>query len=51
MVATHSRRVFHQAIAQAMAGESRAPQPMHGKLSKIHHTGTSVFRGLNNDFL
>jgi anthranilate synthase component 2 len=23
---------------------------MHGKLSKMHHTGKSVFRGLNNDF-
>jgi anthranilate synthase component 2 len=23
---------------------------MHGKLSRIHHTGKSVFRGLNNDF-
>jgi len=29
----------------------RAPVPMHGKLSRIHHTGRSVFRGLNNDFL
>jgi len=28
----------------------RAPMPMHGKLSRIHHTGKSVFRGLNNDF-
>jgi anthranilate synthase component 2 len=24
---------------------------MHGKLSRIHHTGKGVFRGLNNDFL
>jgi anthranilate synthase component 2 len=23
---------------------------MHGKLSRVHHTGKSVFRGLNNDF-
>ncbi len=23
---------------------------MHGKLSTIHHTGRSVFRGINDDF-
>jgi anthranilate synthase component 2 len=23
---------------------------MHGKLSRIHHSGKGVFRGLNNDF-
>ena len=42
----------HQAIGQAYGGQVvRAPEPMHGKLSRIHHTGKSVFRGLNNDFL
>jgi anthranilate synthase component II len=42
----------HQAIGQVYGGEVvRAPVPMHGKLSKIHHTGRSVFRGLNNDFV
>jgi len=42
----------HQAIAQAYGARVvRAPQPMHGKLSKIHHKGTGLFRGLNNDFL
>ncbi|HKD47915.1 MAG TPA: aminodeoxychorismate/anthranilate synthase component II [Rhizomicrobium sp.] len=41
----------HQAIGQAYGAKVvRAPQPMHGKLSTIHHTGRSVFRGLNNDF-
>jgi anthranilate synthase component 2 len=41
----------HQAIGQGYGGTIvRAPEPMHGKLSKIHHTGKSVFRGLNNDF-
>jgi anthranilate synthase component 2 len=41
----------HQAIGQVYGGKVvRAPSPMHGKLSKIHHTGKSVFRGLNNDF-
>ncbi|HET7084885.1 MAG TPA: aminodeoxychorismate/anthranilate synthase component II [Rhizomicrobium sp.] len=42
----------HQAIGQVYGGSIvRAPEPMHGKLSRIHHTGRSVFRGLNNDFL
>lgn len=42
----------HQAIGQAYGGTIvRAPEPLHGKLSRIHHTGRSVFRGLNNDFL
>jgi anthranilate synthase component 2 len=41
----------HQAIGQAYGGRIvRAPEPMHGKLSRIHHTGQSVFRGLNDDF-
>ncbi len=41
----------HQAIGQVYGGKIvRAPEPMHGKLSRIHHTGKSVFRGLNNDF-
>jgi anthranilate synthase component 2 len=42
----------HQAIGQVYGGSIvRAPEPMHGKLSKVHHNGKSVFRGLNNDFL
>ena len=41
----------HQAIGQVYGGTIvRAPAPMHGKVSRIHHTGKSVFRGLNNDF-
>jgi anthranilate synthase component 2 len=41
----------HQAIGQAYGGRIvRAPEPMHGKLSRMHHTGKSVFRGLENDF-
>jgi anthranilate synthase component 2 len=41
----------HQAIGQVYGGDIvRAPAPMHGKMSTIHHTGKSVFRGLNNDF-
>ena len=42
----------HQAIGQVYGGTIvRAPEPMHGKLSRMHHTGKSVFRGLNNDFM
>lgn len=42
----------HQAIGQVYGGRIvRAPEPMHGKLSRMRHTGKSVFRGLNNDFL
>jgi anthranilate synthase component 2 len=41
----------HQSIGQVYGGKIvRAPEPMHGKMSTIHHTGKSVFRGLNNDF-
>ena len=42
----------HQAIGQAYGGRVvRAREPVHGKLSRIHHSGQSVFRGLNNSFL
>lgn len=41
----------HQAIGQAYGGHVvRAPVPMHGKLSRIRHTGEGVFRGLPNEF-
>jgi anthranilate synthase component 2 len=41
----------HQAIGQAMGGEVvRAPALMHGKTSRINHTGRSIFRGLNSGF-
>src|SRR5262249_17241514 len=41
----------HQAIGQAYGGRIvRAPSPMHGKLSRIHHAGKSVFRGLEDGF-
>jgi anthranilate synthase component 2 len=42
----------HQAIGQAFGGKVvRAPLPLHGKMSRIHHTGDSVFAGLPQDFL
>ena len=41
----------HQAIGQAMGGDViRAPELMHGKTSRINHTGKGVFRGLNSGF-
>ena len=46
----------HQAIGQVYGGRIvRAPTLMHGKLSKVHHTGQGVFEGiaqrLRNDLL
>jgi anthranilate synthase component II len=41
----------HQAIGQALGGRVvRAPVPMHGKVSRIRHTGSGVFSGLPNPF-
>ncbi len=37
----------HQTIGQAFGGKViRAPEPMHGKVSQLHHNGTDVFSGL-----
>jgi anthranilate synthase component 2 len=41
----------HQAIGQVYGGRIvRAPTLMHGKLSKVHHTGQGVFDGVAQDF-
>jgi anthranilate synthase component 2 len=41
----------HQAIGQAMGGKViRAPELMHGKTSRINHTGKGLYRGLNSGF-
>jgi anthranilate synthase component 2 len=41
----------HQAVGQAFGGRIiRAPQPMHGKLSRIAHSGDGLFRGLPSPF-
>ena len=41
----------HQAIGQAFGGKVvRAPLPMHGKLSQVHHRGHGLFAGLPSPF-
>jgi anthranilate synthase component 2 len=41
----------HQAIGAVFGGRVvRARQVMHGKVSSIHHSGSSVFRGLPSPF-
>src|ERR1700743_954232 len=41
----------HQAIGEAYGGRVvRAPEPVHGKTSRIKHQGTGVFAGLEPDF-
>lgn len=40
-----------QAMGQAFGGDViRAPQPLHGKISKIRHENKSVFEGLPSPF-
>ena len=40
-----------QSIGQAFGGKVvRAPHLMHGKVSKVHHTGEGVFKDLPQDF-
>ncbi len=42
----------HQCIGAAYGGEIvRARRPMHGKTSRIHHTGVGVFEGLPSPFV
>jgi anthranilate synthase/aminodeoxychorismate synthase-like glutamine amidotransferase len=42
----------HQAIGQALGGKVvRGPVPMHGKQSRISHTGGDIFAGLPSGFL
>ncbi len=41
----------HQAMGQALGGDViRAPHLVHGKTSRIEHTGKGIFRGLNSGF-
>ncbi|MCC6920977.1 MAG: aminodeoxychorismate/anthranilate synthase component II [Alphaproteobacteria bacterium] len=41
----------HQAIGQVFGGKVvRAPVPMHGKTSRIHHRGSDVFKDIPDNF-
>ncbi|HYY46985.1 MAG TPA: aminodeoxychorismate/anthranilate synthase component II, partial [Candidatus Angelobacter sp.] len=41
----------HQCLGEAFGGEiRRAPQVMHGKVSRVMHNAQSVFRGIANPF-
>ena len=41
----------HQSIGEAFGGKVvRAPYLMHGKTSRIHHDGKTVFAGIEQDF-
>jgi len=41
----------HQSIGQAFGGDVlRAPTPMHGKVSRIHHRGTDIFKDMPDPF-
>ncbi|GCE03131.1 anthranilate synthase component II [Dictyobacter aurantiacus] len=41
----------HQSIGQVYGGRViRAPEPMHGKTSQMHHNGKGVFRNLPRPF-
>ena len=41
----------HQSIGQAFGGNViRAPEPMHGKVSRVSHTGTDILDGLPSPF-
>ena len=42
----------HQSIGQAFGGKViRAPYLMHGKISRIHHDDSTIFKGVEQDFV
>src|SRR5215469_3628780 len=42
----------HQAVGQAFGGQiMRAPAPMHGKLTAVHHAGEGILEDLPSPFM
>lgn len=42
----------HQSIAEVFGGRVvRAPKPVHGKVSFVHHSGTEIYQGLPQPFV
>ncbi|GMB00745.1 aminodeoxychorismate/anthranilate synthase component II [Pelosinus sp. IPA-1] len=42
----------HQSIAEVFGGRVvRAPKPVHGKVSFVHHSGTGIYQGLPQPFV
>lgn len=42
----------HQSIGEVYGGQViRAPEPVHGKVSRVNHNGTGLYQGLSQPFI